>query len=135
MTSDGSSKARRRARLGLIGAALLATLTIGSAITARPLSPAEEAQVQPVGKPAHCLSIARISESRVRDDQTIDFVTHGGQVYRNRLANSCSSLALEERFGYEAPTQELCSGDTITVLPVGGSCGLGEFQQISGVKW
>lgn len=134
MTSNGSSKAASRARVGLIGVTLLTTLTIGSAITARPLTPAEEAQVQPNGKPLHCLSLARIDESRVRDDQTIDFVTHGGKVYRNHLANSCSSLALEERFGYDAPTQELCSGDTIHVLPQGGSCGLGEFQPVSGVK-
>ncbi len=134
MTSNVGSKAGRRARLGLIGISLLATLTIGSAITARPLSPVEEAQVQPNGKPEHCLSLARIGETRVRDDQTIDFVTRGGKVYRNHLANSCSSLALEERFGYDAPTQELCSGDTIHVLPQGGSCGLGEFQPVSGVK-
>jgi hypothetical protein len=126
-----------RTKIGLaLGATILATLGIGaSSITARPLSPAEEARVQPAGKPVHCLQIARISESRVRSDELIDFVTHGGQVFRNHLVSSCSSLALEERFTYEAPTQELCAGDTIRVLPAGGACGLGEFQPVTGVKW
>jgi len=134
MTSNGSNKAGRRARIGLIGVTLLAGLTIGSAITARPLSPAEEARVQPNGKPVPCLQTYRIDETRVRDNQTIDFVMKGGQVYRNRLPYSCSNLGFEESFAYSAPTQELCSSDTITVIPHGATCGLGEFQPVSGVK-
>lgn len=118
---------------------LIAGLGIGQATLARPLSPQEEAQVQPAGKPVNCISIARISESRVRDDRTIDFVMHGGQVYRNRLPYSCSDLGFEERFAYSTGTQDLCSSDIITVLHRGGgmaqgaSCGLGDFQPVSGV--
>jgi hypothetical protein len=133
------SPARRRLGLALsIGAAIAATFGIGSAITARPLSPAEEAKVQPDGKPVPCLSLERIDETRVRDDRTIDFMMHGGKVYRNRLPYSCPSLAFEERFAYSTGTQDLCSSDAITVLQGGGggpgaSCGLGEFQPVTGV--
>jgi hypothetical protein len=130
-----SSKTRIGVKRGLaIGLTILATLGSASAITARALSPAEEAQVQPAGKPEQCLSLARIDETRVRDDQTIDFVMKSGKVYRNRLPYSCSNLGFEERFAYSTGTQELCSSDAITVLPMGASCGLGEFQPITGVK-
>lgn len=126
---------RTRVRLGVaIGATILATLGIGAATTARPLSQAEEANVQPAGKPVHCLETYRIDETRVRDDQTIDFVMKGGQVYRNRLPYSCSNLGFEERFAYSTGTQELCSSDAITVIPHGASCGLGEFQPVTGIK-
>src|SRR5690242_19284294 len=107
MTSSGDRTARSRAKIGLIGLTLLASLGVGSAITARPLSPAEEAQVQPAGKPVHCLSTYQIDETRVRDNQTIDFVMKSGKVYRNRLPYSCSNLGFEERFAYSTGTQEL----------------------------
>ncbi len=125
---------RTRTRIGLtLGAAIIATIGIGSSLTARPLTPAEEASVQATGKAVNCLSTPRIRETRVRNDQTIDFIMSGGQVYRNRLPYSCSNLGFEERFAYEAPTQELCSSDAITVIPNGPSCGLGQFQPVTGV--
>ena len=130
-----TERSRTRTKLSFaIGMSILATLGIGSSITARPLSAAEEAQVQPAGKPEPCLSLSRIDETRVRDDQTIDFVMKGGKVYRNRLPYSCSNLGFEERFAYSTGTQDLSSSDAITVLPNGPSCGLGEFQPVSGVK-
>jgi hypothetical protein len=133
-------KAMTRTRIALgLAAILLATLTASQSSIARPLSPEEEARVQPAGKPEDCLSIARISETRVRNDHTIDFIMHGGRVYRNSLPNSCPSLGFEERFSYETSTQELCSSDVITVLQSGpglmrgASCGLGQFQPVTGV--
>jgi len=133
--SKTGGRMRRQARISLaIGMTILATLAIGSSTTARPLSPTEEAQVQPVGKAVPCVQTYRIDETRVRDSQTIDFVMKGGQVYRNRLPYSCSNLGFEESFAYSTPTQELCSSDAITVIPHGGTCGLGLFQPVSGVK-
>ena len=125
--------------IGLGGAALLA-LTIGETTLARPRAAAQDAAVQQTGKPQSCLDLARIDHTRVRDDQTIDFFTHGGKVYRNRLPYSCPSLGIEERFSYSTGTQELCSVDSITVLLGGGglsqgaSCGLGDFVPVSGVS-
>jgi hypothetical protein len=124
-----------RTRIGFfIGATVLAAFGGSSSIVARPLSAAEEARVAPAGKPVPCVSLPRIDETRVRDDQTIDFIMKGGQVYRNRLPYSCSNLGFEERFAYSTGTQELCSSDAIHVLGGGGgSCGLGEFQPVTGV--
>ena len=73
----------------------------------------------------------------MRDDRTIDFYMDGRKVYRNTLPNSCPQLGFEEKFSYSTSLSELCSVDIITVLhspPVmrGASCGLGEFQPITG---
>ena len=130
-------KARLTLALATLG--LIAGLGIGQATVARPLSPQEEARVQPAGDPVNCIRLAELSESRVRDDQTIDFVMNNGRVYRNHLPNSCPQLGYEERFSHETAIQEICSADIITVLHggpglmKGASCGLGQFQPVSGV--
>ena len=117
--------------LGLVG-------LIGAAVSnARPLKAEEEARISPIGKPQSCLRIAEIDETRVRNDHVIDFYMKGGRVYRSVLPYSCSQLGFEERFSYKTSTQELCSSDVITVLTgpgisPGPTCGLGEFQQVTG---
>ncbi|WP_454884096.1 hypothetical protein [Sphingomonas oryzagri] len=119
----------------------LATIFLIAAIAgpavARPLKPDQEAKIQPAGPPVSCISLHNIRETRVRDDSTIDFYMNGGKVYRNKLPNSCPSLGFEERFGYETSIDQLCNVDIIHVLhdspPMrGASCGLGQFQPITG---
>ena len=93
----------------------------------------------PAGKPVDCLPIIQLRESRVRNDQVIDFVTRGGKVYRNTLPQSCPRLGFEERFAYRTSISQLCSTDIITVLsvtgpPQGASCGLGRFQPVTLAK-
>lgn len=124
-----------RVRYPLLAACLLAAAAGPSA--ARPLKPAEEAAIRPAGKPESCIPISQIRETRVRDDQTIDFYMNGRRVYRNRLPDSCPELGFEERFGYTTSLSQLCSTDIITVLreaPLmrGASCGLGQFTPITG---
>jgi hypothetical protein len=119
----------------LVTAALVIALA-GPAL-ARPLKPEQEAKIQPAGPPVNCISNHQISETRVRDDSTIDFYMLGGKVYRNKLPNSCPQLGFEERFGYETSIDQLCNVDIIHVLysspPMrGASCGLGQFQPITG---
>jgi hypothetical protein len=119
----------------LVAAAFVAML-MGPAV-ARPLKPAEEARIQPAGPPVNCIQTSNIRETRVRDDSTIDFYMNGGKVYRNKLPNSCPQLGFEERFGYETSIGQLCNVDIIHVLtsspPMrGASCGLGQFQPITG---
>jgi hypothetical protein len=92
---------------------------------------------KPEGKALSCIPIRQIRESRVRDDQTIDFYMNGKKVYRNTLPNSCPSLGFEQRFSYKTSLSELCSTDIITVLhspgvTAGASCGLGQFQPVTG---
>jgi hypothetical protein len=111
--------------------------TLGIPADARPLKPADEAKIRPAGKPLDCVQIPEIRETRVRDDQTIDFYMSGHRVYRNRLPYKCSGLAFEERFGYSTSLSQLCSVDVITVLQStptipGPTCGLGQFQPVTG---
>jgi hypothetical protein len=127
-----------RKTLFVTGLAMLGMAAIvDGAATARPLKPAQEAMIKPAGKPVSCIPIVQIRETRVRDDQTIDFYTNGRKVYRNRLPHSCPSLGLEEKFMYKTSLSSLCSTDIITVLTSpgisrGASCGLGEFQPVTG---
>jgi hypothetical protein len=114
----------------------LGLLTVGPA-GARPLKPEQEAQIKNAGKAVSCVQLNRIESTRVRDDSTIDFYMNGHKVYRNRLPNSCSQLGFEERFAFKTSLSELCSTDIITVLMSpgitrGASCGLGQFQPITG---
>ena len=114
----------------------VAALVQGSS-SARPLKPAQEALIKPVGKPVSCIPLTQIRETRVRDDRTIDFYTIGRKVYRNRLPYSCPQLGFEEKFLYKTSLSQLCSTDIITVLTSpdisrGASCGLGEFQPVTG---
>lgn len=94
----------------------------------------------PAGPARNCIPIAQISESRVRDDWTIDFRL-GRQWYRNSLPLRCNSLGFERTFGYATSQSQLCNVDIITVLQTGGggagprgSCGLGQFQPVTLAK-
>jgi hypothetical protein len=120
-----------------LATAALMIAALAAPTLARPLKPEQEAKIQPSGKPVDCVQSSSIRETRVRDDQTIDFYMLGGQVYRNKLPNSCPELGFEERFAYETSINQLCSVDIIHVLhsspPLrGASCGLGKFQPITG---
>ena len=92
---------------------------------------------KPAGKAESCINLRQIRESRVRDDQTIDFYMTGGKVYRSILPNRCPQLGFEQRFSYKTSLSQLCSTDIITVLmdpglTRGASCGLGKFQPVTG---
>lgn len=127
---------------------LLATATAallaapGDAETARSKRNAEAiAAAKPAGKPESCIPLTQIRESRVRSDSVIDFYMRGGKVYRSTLPHSCPQLGFEERFTYSTSLSHLCSTDIITVLTTAGgsgfsrgaSCGLGQFQPVTGV--
>jgi hypothetical protein len=91
----------------------------------------------PAGKAESCIPLQSIRETRVRDDRTIDFYMRGGKVYRNVLPGKCPQLGFEERFAYQTSLNQLCSTDIITVLTMpnatrGASCGLGQFQPVTG---
>jgi hypothetical protein len=121
----------------IVSLALFGLLAVTGSTTARPLKPEQEAKIKPVGKPVSCVPITHIRETRIRDDQTIDFYMVSGKVYRNRLPHKCPQLGFEERFAYKTSLTQLCSTDIITVisgpgLSPGSSCGLGQFQEVTG---
>ena len=120
---------------------MLASALLLAALPAAARDRNEVPEATPAGKPVNCISIRQIRETRVRDDQTIDFVMNGrNRVYRNTLPQSCPRLGFEERFSYRTSQSQLCSTDIITVLqataglsPI-GSCGLGKFAPVTLAK-
>lgn len=111
-----------------IAAALLATVA-NAAKT--PLAPAKA-----IGPDVACVQLQNIRETRVRDDQTIDFIMRDGRWFRNTLPNRCPQLGFERAFSYQTSINQLCSVDIITVVVQGAgarrgtSCGLGKFTPI-----
>jgi hypothetical protein len=115
---------------------------LGLAILAAAASPAVAAPKKPAsamvaaGNPVTCIDRQRIRQSKVIDDQTIDFVMNNGQVMRNHLPNRCPGLGFERAFSYSTSINQLCNVDIITVVNQGGavvrgaSCGLGQFQPV-----
>lgn len=133
MRSFRAPMLRLAPRIALVAAALA---LVGGAAQAKKKEPKPDNLVA-VGKPVDCISPSRLRNTRVIDDQTIDFVMYNGDIYRNRLPYSCPSLKFEERFAYKLQTDQLCSIDMITVLQSlggglrqGASCGLGPFQKM-----
>ena len=65
---------------------------------------------------------------------------NGKVSYRNVLPQSCPELGFERAFSYETSLSQLCSTDIITVfrngsaLHRGASCGLGQFQPVTGLR-
>ncbi|GGI87047.1 hypothetical protein GCM10007973_24350 [Polymorphobacter multimanifer] len=113
---------------------MVAVLAVGGCTT-RP--PEAVAALTPTGEAVNCLLVQNIRETRVIDDQTIDFYTRNGDVYRNRLPNGCPQLGFERAFSYQTSVNQLCNVDIITVLMTtsplqrGASCGLGKFTPIA----
>lgn len=89
---------------------------------------------QATGKVKNCVSLNRISRTKVLDDRTVFFEMRGKKHYVNRMDRKCPSLKREERFMYKTSIGQLCSIDIITVLDGFGrswaSCGLGKFEEI-----
>jgi hypothetical protein len=119
---------------------LLFALVLAGCATESGLTPSGEADqwalanARETGPAENCIQLVRIRDTRVRDDQTIDFNLVDGSVWRNRLPYECPGLGFEERFAYRTSLTQLCNVDTITVLHSdgsrGASCGLGQFQPV-----
>lgn len=123
-----------RGTLVMAAALLAGCTTAGGPATAG--KPARADTLIATGQTTDCIQIRSIRNSDVRDDRTIDFHMLGGDIYRNRLPNSCPSLGFERRFAYKTSLSQLCSVDIITVLysgagpTQGASCGLGSFEKM-----
>lgn len=89
-----------------------------------------------VGEPTSCIPHARIRETQVRDDWTIDFVDSGRKAWRNTLTSRCPGLRSNNAITYETSTTQLCSTDIVYVLETAGglhrgpACGLGPFVPV-----
>jgi len=89
-------------------------------------------------RPVHCLSLIRIKDSDILDNQHIVFETVGHKYYLNQLSHPCPGLTRDKAFMYRTSLDQLCDLDIITVLDdygfglqPGASCGLGVFEPVS----
>ena len=120
-----------RMKAGLVAAAMTVMASGIAQATTPPLEPAKA-----IGPAINCVQLQNIRETRVRDNQTIDFIMRGGQIFRNTLPNSCPQLGFERAFSYQTSITQLCNVDIITVIIQGAgprrgaSCGLGKFTPI-----
>jgi hypothetical protein len=99
--------------------------------------PAPKPAAQPTGAPVSCVPLAQVSETKIRDDWTIDFVSAGGKtVLRNALASRCSGLKAANAITYATSLSQLCNTDIVYVLETAGglhrgpSCSLGRFVPV-----
>ena len=86
----------------------------------------------------HCISLHRIDSLKVIDNQNLVVKTKDDKLFLNHLSHPCPNLDDRKAIMYKTPLNRLCSHDIITVLDnIGGgfqefgSCGLGQFREIS----
>jgi hypothetical protein len=84
------------------------------------------------GEKRKCLHSYEIAETRVLDASTVLFRVGASHYFINRLSRPCPELLVQRRFKYTLRgTNDLCSGDVITVIDgvgTGPVCILGEFE-------
>jgi len=87
------------------------------------------------GETQRCVQSYEIRQTQVLDDSTILFRLRVNDLYANRLRQSCPGLKIQGGFKYELRgPNELCRGDIIRVLEMGGtgsSCLLGDFEKVT----
>ncbi|AXB75693.1 hypothetical protein [Novosphingobium sp. P6W] len=123
-----------KAPAALLLLALVAACTQGEMGETPAPSPVAEA----IGEPRDCLPLTQFSNTRIRDDHTIDFIGGAGnKVWRVTLPNRCNGLKSADTFTYETSLSQLCRQDIIYPLQqLGGSfqrgpgCGLAPFVPV-----
>lgn len=116
----------------------LAACTQGQPGEAPPVEPAAEV----IGEAVDCLQATQFSDTQIRNDWTIDFISSAGnKVWRVTLPNRCSGLKTADSFTYETSLSKLCRHDIIYPLhQYGGSpqrgtgCGMGSFVPVKLIK-
>jgi hypothetical protein len=109
-----------------------------SVIAALPLAPAMAQDDELDRSPRSCVSISRIRDTDIIDDESILFYMAGRRVYRNVLDRPCQGLERAGRFMYRTRSSQLCNSDTVQALQYWGqrispgmTCFLGEFYPIT----
>lgn len=122
----------------LIALALVPALLAPLALFARSERPQPEPSpaAQPMGAPVICIPLGQVNDTRIRDDWTIDFVSHGKRAWRNNLRSRCPGLRSANAITYKTSQSQLCTTDIVYVLEnTGGlrrgpACNLGEFVPV-----
>lgn len=112
----------------------LAACTKGEPAPQPPVTPAAVA----TGEPVDCLTLTQYSNTRIRDDWTIDFIGGAGnKVWRVTLPNRCNGLKSADSFTFSTSLTQLCSVDIVYPLrrygndfDRGPGCGMGKFVPV-----
>lgn len=118
-------------------AALLLALTACSQEAPREM-PAPAPAAEAIGEARDCLPLTQFSNTRIRDDRTIDFIGGAGnKVWRVTLPQRCNGLKSADTFTYETSLSQLCRQDIIYPLHQYGNgyqrgpgCGMGPFVPV-----
>lgn len=117
---------------GAVASALLLTGFAAHAADA----PAPTGESTKAAKTENCLTVSRIRQTKVVDDQTVLFYLPQNKIYKNVLPNKCNMLSSYNAIYYKPTGNQLCSvdaiGPLITDAPTTSqtSCGLGTFELI-----
>jgi hypothetical protein len=107
---------------------LAATFALAAPLLATPAHAAA-----PAGEVRACLLIQTIRQTRVVNDEMVEFITRDGTLWQNKLPNRCPGLGFERAFSYSTSIPQLCDVDVITVFQqsagtrAAARCGLGKF--------
>jgi len=113
----------------LVAAIMVMIPGFGADMANSPLVHAEEAGSE---TSVSCISISRIRNIEVVDDQTILFHMAGNKTWVNRLPFPLHGLKFEGGIHYETSLTRLCDKDIITVIRRPGTTGpLGLFTPYS----
>jgi hypothetical protein len=101
--------------------------------------PGAHAAAQESGEALECLSMGRVRDIEVVDDDRILFYQGGQRVYLNVLERTCEGLKRDGAFTWRngrgtVRNPRLCRADFISVLDwgrLGSACKLGAFRLIS----
>ena len=109
------------------------TLMLAASLAAAALPAPAVAAPAPAGETRACLLIQTIRQTRVVNDQMVEFITRDGTLWQNKLPNRCPGLGFERAFSYSTSIPQLCDVDVITVFQqsagtrAAARCGLGKF--------
>lgn len=125
------------ARLALLAALPLAIVGCAASDKTQDDPSGNAPAVKVAGEPLSCIPRSQVGQSRVRNDQIIDFEMQGGKVYRVTIPTRCPGLGFERAFTYQTSIDQLCGADIIYVLTnIGGAvqrgagCSLGPFVPV-----
>ena len=111
-------------------------ITLGWLVTFPAVVHAQEAAKEVTSIP--CVTLSRIQNIDIIDNQNVVFQTGNNQYYLNKLPYRCNGLRFNDGILYRTSLNELCSVDVISVLDsvgpgyqAGPSCGLGRFEPIT----
>lgn len=121
--------------------ALTASLVIGACATAQSAQDDDASYIpegyELTGESRTCLSLRSVDDIDTSHENAWIVTMANRQAYLTRVGNGCSSATSPFTYiSYEVSGSQLCRGEIVRVVDQGsnstvGSCGIGEFEELS----